>query len=251
VGNYNALHAAFPDRDWPKICKQFIEDTLDLEWNGHTTQIEPRDWLAEYMDTVVRLNTICLDLCRDMWGYASMGYVSASRMDHEIGSSTMPHKINPIHWENAEGNLGVANALLSHLARVLCQSRFQRDLSDSTAMRNVGVALGHSWLAYESMLRGLVEYELDAERMWMDLECRWELLTEPVQTVMRSEGLPHPYETVQSWLHQGHITRDELHQHLKSTGLSDKGRSKLLSLTPATYLGLAPSLARPPSASTP
>ena len=193
VGNFNAHVAAYPDVDWPALGRRFVE-SLGLEWNPYTTQIEPHDWMAEYFDALARCNTVLLDLCRDFWGYISLGYFRQKVVAGEVGSSTMPHKVNPIDFENAEGNLGVANALLRFMADKLPVSRWQRDLTDSTVQRNIGVALAHADIAVQSVARGLARLEVDRTRLAADLDANWELLAEPIQTVMRRYAVPEAYE---------------------------------------------------------
>jgi adenylosuccinate lyase len=243
VGNYNAHLAAYPDLDWEAFTRRFVEG-LGLEFNSHTTQIEPHDSLAEQLDAVARANAILLDLDRDLWGYISVGYFRQKSKAGEVGSSTMPHKVNPIDFENSEGNIGVANALLRHLADKLPVSRWQRDLSDSTALRNVGVALGHSLLAYESCLKGLGKLEADPARLAADLEANWEVLAEAVQTVMRRHGLPDPYEQLKALTRGKRIDADSMRAFIRALDLPETARKRLLELVPAGYVGLAEKLAR-------
>jgi adenylosuccinate lyase len=243
VGNYNAHVAAYPDFDWEAFAARFVE-SLGLEFNSHTTQIEPHDSLAEQFDALARANTVLLDLDRDIWGYVSLGYLRQKPKAGEIGSSTMPHKVNPIDFENSEGNLGVANALLRHLSEKLPVSRWQRDLSDSTVLRNVGVALGHSLLAYESCLKGLGKLEADPSRMLEDLDANWEVLAEAVQTVMRRYGLPDPYEQLKALTRGKRVDAEVLHAFIRGLSLPEPDKAKLLKLTPATYIGKAAELAR-------
>jgi adenylosuccinate lyase len=244
VGNYNAHLAAYPALDWEGFARRFVEG-LGLGFNPYTTQIEPHDSLAELLDAYAAANTVLLDLDRDMWGYISLGYFRQRVKEGEVGSSTMPHKVNPIDFENSEGNVGIANALLHHLASKLPVSRWQRDLSDSTALRNVGVALGHTLLACDGCLRGLSKVEADPARLQADLETAWEVLAEPIQTVMRRCGVPDPYEQLKALTRgrQG-ITREALHAFIRGLAIPDADKAALLALTPATYLGLAPQLAR-------
>lgn len=243
VGNFNAHVAAYPDVDWPALAEQFVTG-LGLTWNPYTTQIEPHDCIAEYFHAVARINTILVDLSRDIWGYVSLGYFRQKPVTGEVGSSTMPHKINPIDFENAEGNLGVANALLMHMAAKLPVSRWQRDLTDSTVLRNIGVALGHGIVAYRSLLKGLDKLEADAEGLAADLDQHWEVLAEAVQTVMRRYGVPEPYEKLKE-LTRGHaIDHDLLHEFVQGLEIADDARQRLLALTPATYVGNAAELAR-------
>jgi adenylosuccinate lyase len=243
VGNYNAHRIAYPDVDWPFVSRRFIE-SLGLVWNPYTTQIEPHDWIAEYCHCLVRCNVILLDLARDLWGYIAIGYFRQRKVDTEVGSSTMPHKVNPIDFENAEGNLGIANALLAHFAEKLPVSRWQRDLSDSTVLRNLGVAIGHSTLAMESLLTGLRKLEADAPRMQADLDSSWELLGEAVQTVMRRHGHTDAYEQLKSLTRGTTMTRASLAEFLGTVDLPDAERERLLKLTPAAYTGDAAALAR-------
>jgi len=245
VGNYNAHLAAYPDFDWEGFAKRFVE-SLGLEFNSHTTQIEPHDSFAEQFDAVARANTILLDLDRDVWGYVSLGYFRQKTKAGEVGSSTMPHKVNPIDFENSEGNLGIANALLRHLSEKLPVSRWQRDLSDSTVQRNIGVALGHSLLAYESCLKGLGKLEADTRRMLDDLEANWEVLGEAVQTVMRRYGLPDPYEQLKALTRGKRVDGEAMRAFVKGLALPEAEKAKLLKLTPATYTGKAAELARKP-----
>src|SRR4029450_11367856 len=209
VGNFNAHLSAYPQVDWPPLARRFVE-SLGLTWNPYTTQIEPHDWMAEYFDALARLNTVLIDLCRDMWGYIAIGYFRQRAVAGEVGSSTMPHKVNPIDFENAEGNLGLANALLRFLADKLPVSRWQRDLTDSTVLRNVGVAVSHALIAYESCLRGLRKLEINEERIRADLDQAWEGLAEPVQTVMRRYGVENSYEQLKALTRGKGIRRDVL-----------------------------------------
>src|SRR6266581_486721 len=243
VGNYNAHLAAYPDLHWERFAKGFVE-SLGLEFNSHTTQIEPHDCLAEQFDAIARANTVLLDLDRDLWGYVSLGYFRQKTQAGEVGSSTMPHKVNPIDFENSEGNLGIANALLRHLSEKLPVSRWQRDLSDSTVLRNIGVALGHSLLAYESCLKGLSKLEADPARMLADLEANWEVLGEAVQTVMRRYGLPDPYEQLKALTRGKRVDREAMRAFIRGLALPDADKARLLELTPARYTGKASELAR-------
>jgi adenylosuccinate lyase len=243
VGNFNAHVAAYPDLDWMALSRGFVE-SLGLRWNAYTTQIEPHDWIAEYCHALERFNTALTDLCRDLWGYVSLGYFTQKLVAGEVGSSTMPHKINPIDFENAEGNLGVANALLGHFAAKLPISRWQRDLTDSTVLRNVGVALAHSLIAYASVTRGLERIAPDSKRIAQDLDANWEVLGEAIQTVMRRHGLPNPYEQLKALTQGRRVTPDELRGFIAGLGLPDEARRRLLELAPATYTGLAAALAR-------
>jgi len=243
VGNYNAHVAAYPDFDWEGFARRFVE-SQELEFNSHTTQIEPHDSFAEQFDAVARANTILLDLDRDIWGYVSLGYFRQKTKAGEVGSSTMPHKVNPIDFENSEGNLGIANALLRHLSEKLPVSRWQRDLSDSTVQRNIGVALGHSQLAYESCLKGLGKLDADPRRMLEDLDANWEVLGEAVQTVMRRYGLPDPYEQLKALTRGKRVDGEAMRAFIKGLALPEGEKTKLLKLTPATYTGKAAELAR-------
>ena len=243
VGNYNAHAAAYPGFPWEAFCRRFVE-RLGLEFNPYTTQIEPHDSYAELFDAYARANAILLDLDRDLWGYVSLGYFRQRPRKGEVGSSTMPHKVNPIDFENSEGNVGVANALLRHLADKLPVSRWQRDLSDSTALRNAGVALGHTLLAYGSSLRGLGKLEADAARMAGDLEANWEVLAEPVQQVMRKHGVPDAYEKLKALTRGKRLDRQQLAAFVRSLPIPAAAKKRLLALTPAGYTGFAAELAR-------
>jgi adenylosuccinate lyase len=243
VGNYNAHATAYPGFPWEAFCRRFVE-RLGLEFNPYTTQIEPHDACAELFDAYARANTVLLDLDRDLWGYISLGYFRQKPKAGEVGSSTMPHKVNPIDFENSEGNIGVANALLRHLADKLPVSRWQRDLSDSTALRNVGNALGHTLLAYNACLRGLAKLEADPARMAEDLEANWEVLAEPVQQVMRKHGVPEAYEKLKALTRGKRLDPRTLAAFIRALPIPADARRRLLALTPATYVGLAPALAR-------
>ena len=243
VGNFNAHLAAYPDVDWQRIARR-VTEALGLDWNPYTIQIEPHDWMAELFDATARANAVLLDLDRDLWGYISLGYFRQRTKAGEIGSSTMPHKVNPIDFENSEGNLGVANALLRHLADKLPVSRWQRDLTDSTVLRNVGVAFGHTLLAWDSCLRGLAKLEVDREAIGQDLNDAWEVLAEPVQTVMRRYGVPNPYEQLKDLTRGRAITRDALHAFVSQLAVPDEAKRRLMEMTPASYTGLAAELAR-------
>ena len=243
VGNYNAHLAAYPAYDWEGFARRFVE-ALRLEFNPYTTQIEPHDALAELLDACARANTILIDLDRDIWGYVSLGYFKQRVVAGEVGSSTMPHKVNPIDFENSEGNLGLANALLRHLSEKLPLSRWQRDLTDSTVLRNVGVALGYSLLGYVSCLKGLNKLEANPAALRADLESTWEVLGEAVQTVMRRYGLPEPYEQLKALTRGKGITRESLQQFIGQLAIPDAERQRLLALAPWTYTGKAADLAR-------
>ena len=243
VGNYNAHAVAYPALAWERFCRRFVE-RLGLEFNPYTTQIEPHDWTAELLDAYARANTVLLDLDRDLWGYVSLGYFAQKLKPGEVGSSTMPHKVNPIDFENSEGNVGVANALLRHLAEKLPVSRWQRDLSDSTAQRNIGTALGHTLLAYAACERGLGKLQADARRLAEDLAANWEVLAEAVQQVMRRHGVPEAYEKLKAMSRGKRLERGELARFVKSLPIPPDAKRRLLALTPARYIGLAAELAR-------
>lgn len=243
TGNYNAHMAAYPEIDWPEFSKGVLSG-LGLKQNPYSIQIEPHDWMAELFDAVARANTIILDLNRDVWGYISLGYFKQRLKEGEVGSSTMPHKVNPIDFENSEGNLGMANAVLGHLSEKLPVSRWQRDLTDSTVLRNLGVALGYCAVAYSSCLRGLGKLELNAAAVDADLDECWEVLAEPVQTVMRRYGLPEPYEQLKELTRGKGITQDALTEFITGLELPEDAKSRLLALTPRSYVGLAATLAK-------
>ncbi len=238
VGNFNAHLSAYPDIDWDTLGRDFVQ-SLGLSWNPYTTQIEPHDWIAEYCDALCRYNTVLIDLSRDIWGYISLGYFRQQAVDGEVGSSTMPHKINPIDFENAEGNLGVATAMLAHFSSKLPISRWQRDLTDSTVLRNLGVGIGHVVIALASIVKGLDKLEACEKEMLADLEKSWEVLAEPVQTVMRRYGIKNSFEQLKTLTRGQKITRENLHAFISSLDIPEKARNELLELTPATYLGLA------------
>ena len=243
VGNYNAHLAAAPQIDWPAFSEKTVRG-LGLEFNSHTIQIEPHDWMAQYFDATARFNTIVLDLSRDLWGYISLGYFKQKLKSGEVGSSTMPHKVNPIDFENAEGNLGLANSILRHLSEKLPVSRWQRDLTDSTVLRNLGVALGHSLLAYDSCLKGLGKLEVNEKRIAEDLDNAWEVLAEPIQTVMRRYGLPQPYEQLKALTRGQGMTEETMRGFISGLELPKADKDRLLAMTPASYTGLASTLAR-------
>ena len=243
VGNFNAHVAAYPDVDWPNVSQGFIE-SLGLHANLHTTQIEPHDWTAEYAHALIRFNTILLDLCRDLWAYISLGYFRQRIAMDEVGSSTMPHKVNPIDFENAEGNLGLSNAMLNHFAAKLPVSRWQRDLTDSTVQRNIGVAVAYVLIAIDSSLRGLEKLQADPEAIQKDIDQSWEVLGEAVQTVMRRYGIPEPYEKLKALTRGKPVTREMLQEFVQSLDIPDDASKRLLELTPATYTGLAGNLAK-------
>ncbi len=238
VGNYNAHLIAYPEIDWPAIAEDFIE-SLGIQMNPYTIQIEPHDYIAELFDALARFNTILIDLSRDIWSYISLGYFKQKTVAGEVGSSTMPHKVNPIDFENAEGNLGIANALFGHLANKLPISRWQRDLTDSTVLRTLGTGLAHSMIAYQSLLKGLAKLEVDTNRLDQDLESSWEVLAEAIQTVMRRYGIENPYEKLKAMTRGKAITREDLHELINSVDLPDDARQRLLQLTPQTYVGNA------------
>jgi adenylosuccinate lyase len=243
VGNFNAHAIAYPEVDWPRAAREFVE-SLGLGFNPATTQIEPHDWIAEYCDALARINTVLLDASRDIWGYVSLGYFRQQAVAGEVGSSTMPHKVNPIDFENAEGNLGVANALLRHLADKLPVSRWQRDLSDSTVLRNLGVAAGHTLLAWQSFGAGLGKLAADERRLAADLDQTWEVLGEAIQTVMRRYGHHDAYEQLKALTRGAGIDRDSLRRFVAGLDIPADARERLLALTPAGYTGLAAELAR-------
>ncbi|WP_370262570.1 adenylosuccinate lyase, partial [Limnobacter sp.] len=243
VGNYNAHLSAYPEFDWEALSRKLIEG-LGLTFNPYTIQIEPHDGIAALMDAMARANTIVIDLSRDIWGYISLGYFKQKLKAGEVGSSTMPHKVNPIDFENAEGNLGMANAVLKHLAEKLPISRWQRDLTDSTVLRNLGVGLGYSVLAYESCLRGLGKLEVNQAAIAADIDNAWELLAEPVQTVMRRHGLPNPYEQLKELTRGKGITQEALQTFIAQLDLPQAEKDRLLAMTPASYIGMASKLAK-------
>ena len=243
VGNYNAHLSAYPDINWPALSAKVL-GSMGLTQNTHTIQIEPHDWMAKMFDAFARANTILIDLNRDIWGYISLGYFKQRLKDGEVGSSTMPHKVNPIDFENAEGNLGMANAVLRHLSEKLPISRWQRDLTDSTVLRNLGVALGYCMVSYDACLRGLGKLEVNALAIDADIDDCWEVLAEPVQTVMRRYGLPQPYEQLKALTRGKGITQEALQTFIAGLELPADAKQYLLDLTPRTYLGLAATLAR-------
>jgi adenylosuccinate lyase len=245
VGNYNAHVSAYPDFDWLAFSRRVVEQRLGLVFNPMTTQIEPHDWMAELFDALARTNTILLDWSRDAWGYISLGYFRQKVREGEIGSSTMPHKVNPIDFENAEGNLGLANALFAHLSAKLPVSRWQRDLSDSTVLRNLGVALGYTVLAYDSLARGMAKLEIDSTALQADLDAAWEVMAEPIQTVMRRYGAANPYERLKALTRGRAITREAMLAFIDTlTEVPVAERERLKAMTPADYTGLAAELAR-------
>ena len=244
VGNYNAHLSAYPEFDWPTFSKNVIEQRLGLTFNPYTIQIEPHDYMAEMFDAIARANTILLDLNRDIWTYVSLGYFKQKLKAGEIGSSTMPHKVNPIDFENSEGNLGLANSVLRHMADKLPVSRMQRDLTDSTVLRNIGVGFGYTLLAYDSCLRGLNKLEVNPQRLAQDLDANWEVLAEPVQTVMRRYGIENPYEQLKELTRGNGITREALQEFIGGLAMPQEAKDLLLNMTPANYIGLAAQLAK-------
>ena len=243
VGNYNAHVASYPEVDWPVFARGFVE-SLGLEFNAYTTQIEPHDYIAELCDAHKRIGTISIDLCRDIWGYISLGYFRQAVVAGEVGSSTMPHKVNPIDFENAEGNFGIANALLEHFAAKLPVSRWQRDLTDSTVLRALGTAFGHALIGFDALQRGLGKLGANPERLAADLDASWEVLAEAVQTVMRRHGLPNPYEQLKALTRGQGITAGSMRGFIESLDLPEADRKRLLAMAPGDYTGLAAELAR-------
>ena len=243
VGNYNAHLAAYPEVDWPALSQRFIE-SLGLTWNPYTTQIEPHDYLAELFDAIARFDNILIDFCRDVWGYISVGYFKQRAVAGEVGSSTMPHKVNPIDFENGEGNLGIANAILEHLAGKLPISRWQRDLTDSTVLRNLGVGIAHVSIALQSIQKGLGKLEADPERLAADLDANWEVLAEPIQTVMRRHGVEQPYEKLKELTRGRRISAEALARFVAGLEIPAEAKAELQALTPARYIGEAARLAR-------
>jgi adenylosuccinate lyase len=244
VGNYNAHWAAYPDFDWEAFSRRVVEQGLGLTFNPYTIQIEPHDGMAELFDAVARCNTILIDWARDVWGYISLGYFKQKTRPGEVGSSTMPHKVNPIDFENAEGNYGLANALLSHLSHKLPVSRWQRDLTDSTVLRNMGVALGYTVLAHDSLQRGLGKLQVDEARLAADLDNAWEVMAEAIQTVMRRYGLPEPYEQLKAFTRGQPMTRALMQDFIAALALPEAEKARLLAMTPGHYTGLATALAQ-------
>jgi len=242
VGNYNAHAITYPEVDWPAFSQRFVE-SLGLPWNAYTTQIEPHDCIAELGDAARRANTVLIDLARDIWGYVSLGYFKQKLKEGEVGSSTMPHKVNPIDFENAEGNFGVANALFAHFSEKLPISRWQRDLTDSTVLRALGSAFGHTQVALDSLAKGLGKLTVDPVRLGADLDAAWEVLAEAVQTVMRRYDLPQPYEQLKALTRGQGITRESMRTFIEGLALPEQAKQRLLALTPAGYIGLADQLA--------
>ena len=241
VGNYNAHLSAYPELNWHSISEQFVT-SLGLSWNAFTTQIEPHDYIAELFDAVARFNTILLDFDRDVWGYIALGHFKQRTVAGEIGSSTMPHKVNPIDFENSEGNLGIANALFNHLSAKLPVSRWQRDLTDSTVLRNLGMGFGYTLIAYQATLKGISKLEVNAANLLAELDANWELLAEPVQTVMRKYGIEQPYEKLKELTRGKRITQADLHLFIDKLALPETVKSQLKQLTPANYIGAAVSI---------
>ena len=238
VGNYNAHISAYADVDWEANAQSFVEG-LGLSWNPYTTQIEPHDYIAELFDAIARFNTILIDLDRDIWGYISLGYFKQRTIAGEVGSSTMPHKVNPIDFENSEGNLGIANAVLQHLAAKLPISRWQRDLTDSTVLRNMGVGMAYSMIAYQATLKGLGKLQINPERLAADLDDAWEVLAEPIQTVMRRYGVEEPYEKLKALTRGQRITRETLASFIDTLEIPEAAKAELRQLSPASYIGNA------------
>lgn len=238
TGNYNAHIVAYPQVDWHQFSEEFV-NSLDLKWNPYTTQIEPHDYIAEFFDCVARFNTIMIDFNRDIWGYISLNHFKQKTIAGEIGSSTMPHKVNPIDFENSEGNLGIANAIMSHLGSKLPISRFQRDLTDSTVLRNLGVGIGYAIIAYQSTLKGLSKLEVNQEHLLDELNRNWEVLAEPIQTVMRRYGIEKPYEKLKELTRGKRVDAEGMKQFIDSLDLPENEKSRLKQLTPANYIGYA------------
>ena len=243
VGNYNAHLSAYPDLDWHRFAERFVT-SLGLTFNPYTIQIEPHDYIAELFDAQARFNTVLLDFSRDVWGYISLGYFKQKTVAGEVGSSTMPHKVNPIDFENAEGNIGIANALFNHLASKLPVSRWQRDLTDSTVLRNLGVGVGHSVIAGQSLLKGIGKLELNPEQLQADLDNAWEVLAEPIQTVMRRYGIENPYEKLKALTRGNTIDAETIRAFVATLDIPEPARAHLLALTPASYTGIAAELAQ-------
>jgi adenylosuccinate lyase len=243
VGNYNAHQIAYPDVPWPQLARDFVE-SLGLQFNPLTTQIEPHDFIAEYCDVVRRINTILIDFARDVWSYISLGYFKQAKIEGEVGSSTMPHKVNPIDFENAEGNLGLANALMQHFSEKLPISRLQRDLTDSTVLRALGTGFGHQLIALKALQKGLGKLSVDSDKIAADLDQAWEVLAEAIQTVMRRYGLPNPYEQLKALTRGSKIDASSTRAFIENLALPDEAKQRLLALTPAGYTGLAAALVR-------
>jgi len=243
VGNYNAHLAAYPEIDWPGTAKAFVE-SLGLSWNPYTIQIEPHDYMAELFDGVARFNTVVIDFCRDIWGYIALGYFKQKTVAGEVGSSTMPHKVNPIDFENAEGNMGLANAMLGHMSAKLPISRWQRDLTDSTVLRNIGVGFAYSTIALQAVLKGISKLEVNAKQLALDLDQNWEVLAEPIQTVMRRYGIERPYEKLKELTRGQRVTREDLERFVDGLELPEAAKKALRELEPGTYVGNAATQAR-------
>ncbi|WP_455218568.1 adenylosuccinate lyase, partial [Kaarinaea lacus] len=238
VGNYNAHLSAYPDIDWPALAEKFVTE-LGLQWNSYTTQIEPHDYIAEIFDGIARFNTILIDFDRDVWSYISLGYFKQKTVAGEVGSSTMPHKVNPIDFENSEGNLGLANAIFTHLSQKLPISRWQRDLTDSTVLRNLGVGMAHSLIAYKATLKGIGKLEVNAQRLNEDLNNNWEVLAEPIQTVMRRYGIEKPYEKLKELTRGQSINQQTMQAFINTLDIPEEAKQRLLEMTPHTYIGNA------------
>jgi adenylosuccinate lyase len=241
VGNYNAHVSAYPDADWLALSEQFVT-SLGLVWNPYTTQIEPHDYISELFDALARFNTILLDLDRDIWSYISIGYFKQRKVEGETGSSTMPHKVNPIDFENSEGNLGMANAILNHMAEKLPVSRWQRDLTDSTVLRNLGSGIAYSLIAYKSTLKGLGKLELNPAALQADLDASWEVLAEPIQTIMRKYDIEAPYEKLKNLTRGESLNQQRIEEMIATLGLPEEANEQIRALTPANYIGLAVTL---------
>ena len=239
VGNYNAHLSAYPDIDWHTFSQEFIEQSLGVTWNPYTTQIEPHDYIAEFFDCVARFNTIVIDFDRDMWGYIALNHFKQRTIAGEIGSSTMPHKVNPIDFENSEGNLGLANAIMSHLGQKLPISRWQRDLTDSTVLRNLGVGLGYTLIAYASTLKGISKLEVNEQHLRDELDQNWEVLAEPIQTVMRRYGIEKPYEKLKELTRGKRVTGEAIREFISGLSLPEAEKARLKAMTPASYIGYA------------
>ncbi len=243
VGNYNAHYSAYPNIDWPAFAEDFVE-SLGLTFNPYTIQIEPHDYIAEYFDVLARINTILIDFSRDAWGYISIGYFKQKTIAGEVGSSTMPHKVNPIDFENAEGNFGIASALMNHFSAKLPISRWQRDLTDSTVLRNLGTCLAHSLIGFKSLQKGISKLEINEEKLLQDLDANWEVLAEPIQTVMRRYGIEKPYEKLKELTRGQGIDQASMQVFIETLSIPEEAKQQLLALTPATYTGCAELLAK-------
>jgi len=243
VGNYNAHYSAYPDIDWPTFAQEFVE-SLGLTFNPYTIQIEPHDYIAEYFHVFARINTILIDFSRDVWGYISVGYFKQKTIAGEIGSSTMPHKVNPIDFENAEGNFGIANALMNHFSEKLPISRWQRDLTDSTVLRNLGTCLAHSLIGFKSLQKGVSKLEINEAKLLADLDTNWEVLAEPIQTVMRRYGIEKPYEKLKELTRGQGIDQASMQAFIKTLDMPEEAKQLLLEMTPANYTGCAEDLAK-------